>query len=302
MRKSRGKRRGDPTTGCDSHRRRRRRQAGAATTTVTYTWRRSPVDPRLRVVAHGRSEHAPGVCARCRRVRRGANGAVAKSRPSSIIDRPSLLLMLQTRVRGRRSAQGRRFRMRDSFVTAASCPDVAARLHTARGPKKLPRVPRRDDAVAMLDSVTEADPDDPRALRDAALLELLYGAGLRVSECCGLDVESVDLRRATVTVLGKGSKVRRLRSAPGVRCGNRLSRSARPNCSGRPARSSWCPRDRMTPATPGGLARYPLADGHAAPPLPSARLCGSSSRGGADLRAVQELGHADVGTTQSTLM
>src|SRR5258708_27499073 len=50
--------------------------------------------------------------------------------------------------------------------------DVAARLHTARGPKKLPRVPRRADAVAMLDGVTAADPDDPRALRHTALLEL----------------------------------------------------------------------------------------------------------------------------------
>src|SRR6478672_2332735 len=88
--------------------------------------------------------------------------------------------------------------------------DVASRLHTARGTKKLPRVPRRDDALAMLDRVTATDPDDPRALRDAALLELLYGAGLRVSECCGLDVDAVDLRRATVTVLGKGAKVRRL--------------------------------------------------------------------------------------------
>src|SRR6202142_2498972 len=90
--------------------------------------------------------------------------------------------------------------------------DIAARLHTARGPKKLPRVPRRDDAIAMLERA--ADPegahDDPRVARDAALLELLYGAGLRVSECCGLDVDAVDLRRRSVTVLGKGAKVRRL--------------------------------------------------------------------------------------------
>ena len=41
-------------------------------------------------------------------------------------------------------------------------------------------------------------------------LELLYGLGLRVSECCGLDVGDVELRRRTVTVLGKGSKIRRL--------------------------------------------------------------------------------------------
>src|SRR4051812_32918239 len=92
--------------------------------------------------------------------------------------------------------------------------DVAARLRTARGPKKLPRVPRKDDAVALLDRASDlaAGPGeiDPRIRRDLALLELLYGAGLRVSECCWLDVGSVDLRRCTVTVLGKGSKVRRL--------------------------------------------------------------------------------------------
>src|SRR5262249_48106278 len=89
--------------------------------------------------------------------------------------------------------------------------DVAARLQTARGTKRLPRVPRRADAAAMLDDAADDRvDDDPRAFRDVALLELLYGAGLRVSELCGLDVDAVDLRKATVTVLGKGSKVRRL--------------------------------------------------------------------------------------------
>ena len=91
--------------------------------------------------------------------------------------------------------------------------DVAARLRTARGPKKLPRVPRQADAVAMIDQAAARRTDeaeDPRVHRDLALLELLYGAGLRVSECCGLDIDSVDLRKNTVTVLGKGSKVRRL--------------------------------------------------------------------------------------------
>src|SRR5215471_15869722 len=80
--------------------------------------------------------------------------------------------------------------------------DVAARLQTARGTKKLPRVPRRDDATALLDRAVEGADADAKAQRDVALLELLYGAGLRVSECCGLDVDSVDLRKATVTVLG----------------------------------------------------------------------------------------------------
>src|SRR5438128_925918 len=76
--------------------------------------------------------------------------------------------------------------------------DVAARLQTAKGTKKLPRVPRQADAVAMLDTAAgSADQEEPRTYRDVALLELLYGAGLRVSELCGIDVEAVDLRKST---------------------------------------------------------------------------------------------------------
>src|SRR4029079_11921253 len=52
--------------------------------------------------------------------------------------------------------------------------------------------------------------DEVRGKRNPAVLKLLYGAGLRVSECCGLDLGDVDLRRRAVTVLGKGSKIRRI--------------------------------------------------------------------------------------------
>ena len=48
------------------------------------------------------------------------------------------------------------------------------------------------------------------AWRDLAVLEVLYGAGLRVSECCGLRLEDVDLERGLVTVLGKRAKTRRV--------------------------------------------------------------------------------------------
>jgi site-specific recombinase XerD len=182
--------------------------------------------------------------------------------------------------------------------------DVASRLHTARGPKKLPRVPRRDDALAMLDGVTAADPDDPRALRDAALLELLYGAGLRVSECCGLDVESVDVRRATVTVLGKGAKVRRLPlGAPACEAVTAYLRTARPQLLREPTSALFVNArgNRMTTRDARRvLARYPLADGRTLHPHSLRHAYATHLlEGGADLRAVQELlGHADVGTTQ----
>lgn len=182
--------------------------------------------------------------------------------------------------------------------------DVAARLRTARGPKKLPRVPRRDDALAMLDNVTAADPDDPRVQRDAALLELLYGAGLRVSECCGLDVDDVDLRKATVTVLGKGSKIRRLPLGdPACAAVTTYLRGARGALLGAPTRAMFVNSrgHRMTPRDARRvLARYPLADGRTLHPHSLRHAYATHLlEGGADLRAVQELlGHADVGTTQ----
>jgi integrase/recombinase XerC len=182
--------------------------------------------------------------------------------------------------------------------------DVAARLQTARATKKLPRVPRRDDAVAMLDAASEADAEEPRVSRDLALLELLYGAGLRVSELCGLDVDAVDLRKATVTVLGKGGKYRRLPLGDPARDAvASYLRNARPalltdripslfvNARGR----------RMTPRDVRRvLARHPLSDGRTLHPHSLRHAYATHLlEGGADLRVVQELlGHSDVGTTQ----
>ena len=183
--------------------------------------------------------------------------------------------------------------------------DVAARLRTARGTKKLPRVPRRDDAIALLDGAAEvADADDPKARRDLALLELLYGAGLRVSECCGLDVDSVDHRKSTVTVLGKGSKVRRLPlGAPARDAVSAYLHSARPELAPAPTSALFVNArgHRMTPRDVRRvLARHPLADGRTLHPHSLRHAYATHLlEGGADLRAVQELlGHSDVGTTQ----
>ena len=184
--------------------------------------------------------------------------------------------------------------------------DIAARLHTPRGPKKLPRVPRRDDAIALLDRAGDEhqDHDDPRVQRDVALLELLYGAGLRVSECCGLDVSSVDLRKRTITVLGKGSKVRRLPlGKPACDAVAAYVDTARPALV-REATSALFVNARGHRMTPRDarrvLARHPLADGRTLHPHALRHAYATHLlEGGADLRAVQELlGHADVGTTQ----
>jgi len=182
--------------------------------------------------------------------------------------------------------------------------DVAARLHTSRVPKKLPRVPRREDAIALLERVGRSDSDDPRAVRDRAILELLYGAGLRVSECCGLDVGSVDLRRNTVTVLGKGSKVRRLPlGRPACHAVATYLAEARASLirEATPALFVNARGHRMTPRDARRvLARHPLDDGRTLHPHALRHAYATHLlEGGADLRAVQELlGHADVGTTQ----
>jgi len=183
--------------------------------------------------------------------------------------------------------------------------DVAARLQTARGPKKLPRVPRRDDAVGMIErAVDRIDVEDPRTLRDVAVLELLYGAGLRVSECCGLDVDAVDLRKATVTVLGKGSKVRRLPLGDPARAAvAAYLRAARSELLSEPTAALFVNArgHRMTPRDVRRvLDRHPLSDGRTLHPHSLRHAYATHLlEGGADLRAVQELlGHSDVGTTQ----
>ncbi len=183
--------------------------------------------------------------------------------------------------------------------------DVAARLHTARGPKKLPRVPRRQDAIALLDRAAGVENgDDPRAARDVALLELLYGAGLRVSECCGLDLDSLDLRKGTLTVLGKGAKVRRLPlGRPACDAVAAYVADARPALLHEPTAALFVNArgHRMTPRDARRvLARHPLSDGRTLHPHALRHAYATHLlEGGADLRAVQELlGHADVGTTQ----
>ena len=145
------------------------------------------------------------------------------------------------------------------------------------------------------------------SLRDRAVLELLYGSGLRVGEVAGLTIDRVDLDRGRVLVRGKGDKEREV---PDVRL-MPWTRST-PIC--RPGGRPWRGEDRPTlffnrkgrPFT--GRDIRAMVEQYAVRVLPGRRVTPHTLRhsfathlleGGADIRAVQELlGHASVATTQ----
>ena len=83
--------------------------------------------------------------------------------------------------------------------------DPTLGIPTPRAPKRLPHPLPVDDCVTLIEQgAGRGDPDSEKFLRDRALLELLYGAGLRVGELAALDVRDVDLHRGDVRVQGKG--------------------------------------------------------------------------------------------------
>jgi integrase/recombinase XerC len=81
----------------------------------------------------------------------------------------------------------------------------ARQVTSPRLPTRLPSFLPKDESKGLLDAETE---QSEAGLRDHALLELLYATGLRVAECCGLDLDDVDRRRGAVRVMGKGGKER----------------------------------------------------------------------------------------------
>jgi site-specific recombinase XerD len=188
--------------------------------------------------------------------------------------------------------------------------DPTRNLRTPKGDRRLPRVPKAAEVASLLEAAPPEAAEEgvgaAVALRDAAVLEVLYGAGLRISELCGLGPSDADLRGGMVTVLGKRSKIRRVplgeEAIAAIRAyldGGRtiLSGPASPpdalflNRRGR--RLTTRDARRI-------LERHLLSDGRAISPHSLRHAYATHLlEGGADLRAVQELlGHADVATTQ----
>ena len=184
--------------------------------------------------------------------------------------------------------------------------DPSARLSAPGHDGRLPRVLRRDEIEVLLD-VGPPPTDDPVeaavAQRDIAVLEILYGSGLRVAEVCGLRPVDIDLDRARLTVWGKGSKQRVVPLSPpavdALRAWLADGRSALVDAE-TPAEAVFVNR-RAHPLTPRDVRRIldRRAEGPAHPHALRHTFATHLLDGGADLRAVQELlGHADLATTQ----
>jgi integrase/recombinase XerC len=181
--------------------------------------------------------------------------------------------------------------------------DAGARLAAPRAAKRLPRVLTVTQAAALM---TAPQGEGAEALRDRALLELLYATGCRIAELCALDLRDLDPARRTVVVMGKGSRPRAVPYGPP---------SAR-------ALDAWLQRGRVVlVGRASGAALFLGARGARLDQRVARRVVDRAARsvglphtaphglrhaaathlleGGADLRSVQEtLGHASLATTQ----
>jgi integrase/recombinase XerD len=182
--------------------------------------------------------------------------------------------------------------------------DPTATLSPPAKSRKLPQVLSYAEVKRLLES---ASGSDPIQLRDRALLEVMYGCGLRASEAIGLEVTEVDLRRGFVRPHGKGSKERIVpigrEAAAAV---SRYLRSGRPELVGSRAEGKLFVNFRGGKLTRQGLykiiqrhAQEVGLDGKMSPHTLRHTFATHLLSGGCDLRSVQEmLGHADVSTTQ----
>jgi integrase/recombinase XerD len=203
----------------------------------------------------------------------------------------------------RRLAAARAF-FRHRVLIGAAAENPAADVALPKRGRRLPRTLSPGEAERLIEA---ASGTKPRDLRDRALVELLYGAGLRVSEAVGLERGGVDLDERLVRSIGKGGKERI------VPLGRSAADALRRYLSrGRPFLDRRHRPELFLNAQGGGLTRAGaflilrrLADraglepGRVHPHLLRHSFATHLLEGGADLRSVQEmLGHADLATTE----
>lgn len=179
--------------------------------------------------------------------------------------------------------------------------DPAVSLRAPGGTGRLPKVLSSADIGVLLEAASADDEPQWRRLRDDAVLELLYGSGIRVSELCGLDVDNLDLAGSAVSVWGKGSKQRRVPLSPPASAALSSWLRIRSEVVDESAGAALFANERGKRLTPRDVRR--IVDRRSPVPTHPHALRHSFAThlldGGADLRAVQELlGHSDVSTTQ----
>jgi integrase/recombinase XerC len=206
--------------------------------------------------------------------------------------------------------------------------DPGPQLGTPQSRRALPRVLRQEEMNSVLMACEERATRElasgqretaALAVRDAAVLELLYASAIRVSELCDLDAGALDLARNTILVFGKGRKERVVPvGLPAVRAVARWAESGRPvlaNARSGQALFLGARGGRLDPRTARRIVHAHLGEAGGEPPAAGARghRTGTTAgphairhtaathllEGGADLRSVQEiLGHASPATTQ----
>jgi len=203
----------------------------------------------------------------------------------------------------RRVAALRSF-FRHQMLLGVRADNPAAELELPRRRRALPKTLSPGEAERLIDAAAGTT---PRSMRDRALVELLYGAGLRVSEAVGLERAGVDLENRVVRVIGKGSKERIV--PIGREAVDALRRYL---AHGRPYLDRRHRPELFLNAQGGGLTRAGaflilrrvaekagLEPERVHPHLLRHSFATHLLEGGADLRSVQEmLGHADLATTE----
>lgn len=186
--------------------------------------------------------------------------------------------------------------------------DPGPRLSAPRPHRRLPSVLRAEQATdAMRAAGLGAEGADPIALRDHAVVELLYATGIRVSELCGLDVDDIEHGRRVLRVFGKGGKER---TVPyGQPCSSAIAAwltEGRPKLATSRSAGAFllgARGGRLDPRTARSVVHQAVSAVPGAADVGPHGLRHSAAthllEGGADLRSVQEiLGHASLATTQ----
>ena len=196
-----------------------------------------------------------------------------------------------------------------AFKTGLIEKDFGATLQTPKGHRTLPGVLNVEGATTVMDALATraAEEETPVALRDVALVEVLYASGARVSEICGLDLSDIDYDRNALRVIGKGNKERTIPlGIPAMKALRRWLDEGRSHLlksdSGQ-AVFLGARGKRIDQRTVRTVVYHALQALEGVERMGPHALRHSAAthllEGGADLRTVQEiLGHASLATTQ----